>query len=246
MKNKIENSENLLISICARGGSKGIPGKNIRHLDNKPLIAYSIEMALSLRDIYGADVGLSTDSEQIKLIAKEFGLNTDYHRPSELGSDVAGKIAVIKDLMLYEERFNHKKYDLVIDLDVTSPLRRIADIDKALSKLKINRKAVNIFSVSPAARNPYFNMVELDENGFAQLVKKTNLVKSRQNAPKVYDMNASFGIYKKSYFDLGYEINTTENSLAYVMDHICFDIDEPIDFKIMELILQHNLWRFED
>lgn len=233
--------KNVLITICARGGSKGIPKKNIRKLNGKPLIAYTIAMSQKIAKKYNANIALSTDSEEIKEVAKKYGLTTRYDRPEEFATDKVGKINAIQHVMDYSEKINKTNYDYIIDLDVTSPMRTIEDIAAALEMIESNSKAVNIFSVSPAARNPYFNMVEETSSGFVQLVKGSPHVKSRQEAPKVYDMNASFYIFRKAFFNGGYEVSTTDRSLAYEMPHVCFDLDEPHDFIIMELMLRENL-----
>jgi len=235
---------NILITICARGGSKGIPGKNIRVLNGKPLIAYTIEAAKNFAIKHDADIALSTDSDEIKNTAAIFGLQTAYKRPEKLATDAAGKADAITDVMHYMEIEHSKTYDIVMDLDVTSPLRNIDDIENAYVQLLQNHKALNIFSVSPAKRNPYFNMVEENEDGFFHTVKDGKLFKSRQQAPKVYDMNASFYIFKRKFFIDNWSVSTTSASLVYVMPHICFDLDEPEDFIIMEILLQKNLLGF--
>ena len=238
---------NVLITLCARGGSKGIPGKNIRPLNGKPLIAYSIETAKRYaKTLPHAHLALSTDSEQIALVANDAGLETTYRRPPELASDTAGKIATIADLLVYEEGRLKKSFDRIVDLDVTSPLRTVADLQLAMEALNRCEEAVNIFSVSPAARNPYFNMVEVDADGYARVSKPpTADVTSRQSAPRVYDMNASFYIYKRSFFSQGYQVATTPFSLAYVTPHECFDLDHPIDFEFMEFLLANDKLDFE-
>ena len=147
---------NLLITICARGGSKGIPGKNIKNVFNKPLIAYSIECAFKFARLYNADVTLSTDSDEIKKVAALFNLKTDYTRPADLATDTAGKIPVLRDVWKYEEQNRNKKYDYFLDLDITSPLRTIEDLNGAFEMIKNNTNALNLYSVSPAHRNPYF------------------------------------------------------------------------------------------
>ena len=232
---------NILITICARGGSKGIPGKNIRALNGKPLIAYTIEIAKNFAVKHYADIALSTDSDEIKNTAAIFGLSTPYKRPEKLATDTAGKADAIADALHFMENEHSKTYDIIIDLDVTSPLRNIDDIENAYAHLLQNNKALNIFSVSPAKRNPYFNMVEENADGFFRTVKDGKLFKSRQQAPKVYDMNASFYIFRRSFFTDNWRVSTTNASLAYIMPHICFDIDEPEDFIIMEILLQQNL-----
>ena len=237
--------KNILITICARGGSKGIPGKNIKPINGKPLIGYTIEIAQKFASKYSADIGLSTDSDEIKKVAETFGLKTTYTRSSELSSDSAGKLETIKDLLLFEENSKQKTYDYILDLDVTSPLRSMEDLELALSELQSNDEALNIFSVSPAHKNPYFNMVEKKENGFYNVVKSSESFLSRQSAPQVYEMNASFYIYKRTYFSKDIKTAISEKSLIYTMNHMCFDLDEKSDFLFMEYLITQNLLDFD-
>jgi CMP-N,N'-diacetyllegionaminic acid synthase len=233
---------NILITICARGGSKGIPGKNIKAINGIPLIAYTIEIAKKFQKNYNATITLSTDDIEIKKVAEDFGLITNYERPSFLATDTAGKIDTINDVLLYEEKLGNIRFDYVLDMDVTSPLRTYEDIVNAL-KILINKpEAKNLFSVNPAARNPYFNMVEQNANGFYTLIKTNpdGNVMTRQTAPKVYELNASFYWYRGSFFESGEKSAITDKSLIYEMNHICFDLDHPVDFLFMEYLLQNN------
>src|SRR5690606_8284461 len=107
-----------------------------------------------------------------------------------------------------------------------------------------NKEALNIFSVSKSHKNPYFNVVELKEDGFCKLVKQSE-IKSRQAAPLVYDMNASFYIYRKAFFDKNLKSAITQKSLIFLMNHTCFDIDERLDFEIMEFLFSQNKLEFE-
>jgi CMP-N-acetylneuraminic acid synthetase len=236
---------NFLITICARGGSKGIPGKNIKLLNDVPLIAYTIGSAQDFAKKHNADIGLSTDSDEILELASQYGVSSNYKRPAELATDSVGKIDVIKDLIRFQESHLNKKYDFILDLDITSPLRTQDDLQAAFDQLIANREAKNIFSVNPAARNPYFNMVEESTDCYVKLVKGGTNIKSRQAAPKVYDMNASFYIYRRRFFSEGFETSITNNSMAYIMKHVCFDLDEPQDFVIMELMIRHNHFDFK-
>lgn len=235
----------ILITTCARGGSKGIPGKNIKPLNGLPLIAYTIHTGLSFAKIHNADFALSTDNDQIKTVASQYGLETDYIRPAALATDKAGKIDAIHDLLQDQEQSRGYTYDYIIDMDVTSPLRTVADLEEAFNKIRTVPEALNIFSVSPASRNPYFNMVESGESGYVKLVKENSGFKSRQEAPEVYDMNASFYIFRRQFFEEGHEVSITDHSLAYEVPHLCFDLDEPHDFTIMEIMLRENLLDFE-
>ena len=236
-----------LITICVRGGSKGIPGKNIKPLSEKPLIYYTSKIAEEFKKNKDVDIYLSTDSEEIKNVVNNLGFNkikTDYVRPKTLATDIAGKLDVIKDVKIFAESSLNKKYDYVLDLDVTSPLRSIEDLEKAYKLLFESEQALNIFSVSPANRNPYFNMVEESEDGFYKLSKQAEFL-TRQSAPKVYDMNASFYIYKKEFFEEKNRSVITNKSLIYEISHICFDLDHPIDFEFMSFLLENDKLDFD-
>lgn len=172
-------------------------------------------------------------------------METTYNRPPELSTDTVGKIDTIRDVVLYEEMSRKKKYNYILDLDITSPLRTLDDLSMAFDLIKNSKQALNIFSVSPPHRNPYFNMVEPDGNGYYQLVKKGKVVKSRQTAPVVYDLNASFYFYTRRFFDLGWETAITDRSLIYEVPHVCFDLDNPVDFTIIEIMMKDNLLDFE-
>lgn len=238
---------NILITICARGGSKGIPGKNIKILAGVPLIGYSINVAKAFAAKYeGTDIALSTDSEDIIRVACECGLCSDYRRPDYLANDTCGKIDAIIDIVEHQEKSKNKKYDYILDLDVTSPLRTLDDIENAFALIRNNEQAVNLFSVSEAGRSPYFNMVEQKDNGFyAQVVKPEKNLFTRQSAPKCYDLNASFYFYKRSFFELGYKGAITDKSLIYLVPHTCFDLDHPIDFEIISFLLENNRLDFK-
>ena len=237
----------VLITICARGGSKGIPGKNIKELYGKPLISYSISVAQAFKKKYkDVTIVLSTDAEEIVLVAKEFNLESGYRRPEYLSGDTIGKVETIKDVLQWQEETDNCKYDYILDIDVTSPLRNLQDLSDAFELIQSNDKAINLFSVSPANRSPYFNMVEKKENAFFALVKQPGgLIQTRQSAPKVYDMNASFYFYKRPFFDSEYKGVITDRSLIYLIPHICFDLDNPIDFEIISFLMENNKLDFE-
>ena len=237
----------ILTTICARGGSKGIPGKNIKYLGGKPLIAYSIDIANKVKKRYiTVDIALSTDSSEIMNVAADYDLLSEYKRPDVLSGDSVGKLAAIEDVLLFQEGENDVVYDYILDLDVTSPLRSLEDISNAFNMLEADSEALNIFSVSEASRNPYFNMVEQKESGYFSLVKQLdNSFLTRQSTPKVYDLNASFYIYRRSFFAQNYKGAITDRSLAYLVPHICFDLDHPIDFEIMSYLVENNKLDFE-
>jgi CMP-N,N'-diacetyllegionaminic acid synthase len=230
---------NLLITICARGGSKGIPGKNIKLLNGKPLIEYTINSAFKFSKKYNANIALSTDDVDILNICNSLNLNTKYRRPLELSTDHAGKIDTISDILIFEEKEKNITYDYILDLDVTSPLRTQNDLIEAFEKLQNDKNALNIFSVNIASKNPYFNMVEERESGYFELSKKGEFL-SRQTANPVFELNASFYFYRRSFFNLEIKKVINDKSLIYVMKHICFDLDHPIDFEFMNYLLENN------
>jgi len=234
----------FLITLCARGGSKGIPGKNIREINGRPLIVLSIELANAFAAKYTADIALSTDSEEIKKTAAAFGLETAYQRPNYLATDDAGKIDTILDLLKSEEQRRNKRYDYILDLDITSPLRNLEDLESAFSILQNDGDALNLYSVNKANRNPYFNLVEQQSNGYYGLVKQGTFL-TRQSAPDVFDLNASFYFYKRRFFDSENPKAINDRSLIYIMPHICFDLDHPIDFEFMEYLLVNKKLEFD-
>ena len=236
----------ILITICARGGSKGIPGKNMRNLARRPLIDYSIKIAKKFAQNHEGLISFSTDSDDIKALAVSCGLEINYTRPEYLASDSAGKVETIKDLLFFEEKKNARSFQYILDLDVTSPLRTMKDLEAAFEIFLQQEETLTLFSVNKAARNPYFNMVEKKENSFFNLVKPLEgTVLSRQSAPEVYDLNASFYFYRRAFFDMGKNGVITDHSLIYEMPHICFDLDHPIDFEFMDYLIQHNKLDFQ-
>lgn len=228
---------NVLVTICARGGSKGIPSKNIKTVGGRPLLALTADIAVEFARRHGYDLGFSTDSSEILAVAAGLGLPTDYVRPAELGNDTVGKPHVIKNLMLHCERRHGKKYDYVIDLDVTSPIRTVKDIEACLDIMLTHPDALTVFSVNPCGRNPYFNMVEEKSDGFFGLVKQSDAT-TRQHSPKVYDINGSIYVYSRESLDCENPRAVTPRTLIYVMPHICFDLDEPSDYDYLTWLVE--------
>jgi CMP-N,N'-diacetyllegionaminic acid synthase len=241
--------KNVLITICARGGSKGIPGKNIRPLAGKELIAYSINHANEFKKHlvsalnFSVDIEISTDDIEIKKIAKKYDLTNNYTRPDALANDTAGKLGVIKDILLFSEKENNSKYDYILDLDVSAPMRTIDDLKAGYNLFVNSENTTNLFSVSTANKNPYFNMVEENKEGFYNLSKSIGTVLSRQTAPKVYEMNASFYFYKRNFFNED-KLNLFKRALIFNMNHESFDLDHIIDFEFLEFLINNNKLTF--
>lgn len=231
----------ILGTICARGGSKGVKNKNIKKLLDKPLIAYTIEYFKKWGKI--DRIVCSTDSPEIANIAEKYGADIPYIRPKELAGDHISKLSVLKDLIQFCEKQDNTTYDIIVDLDPTSPLRKRNFLQKAFEKF-LNKDANNLYSVCEARKNPYFNMVEVDQNGYAHLCKFSDAIR-RQDAPQVYEMNASIYIYKHDFL-----INTdslhSDKTIVYEMPYInSIDIDTELDFLFVEFLLKKEVFKFE-
>ena len=228
----------ILCTICARGGSKGVKNKNIKPINGKPLIAYTIEhaKASSLFD----HIVISTDSDDIAKIAKEYGAEVFFKRSTEMASDTAGKLDVIRDAFKRSEKYYNKTYDYLIDLDATAPLRSVDDIINSFEQFVKNDND-NLITAMPSRRSPYFNLVEQDKSGKVYLSKKLDdTIVRRQEAPKSYDMNASIYIWKR-------DIILNKNSLflektgLYVMpEERSIDIDTEQDYKFVEFLMKES------
>ena len=232
----------ILCTICARGGSKGVIDKNIRMLGGKPLIAYTIEQAFAWGK---ADkVVVSTDSIDIAKIARAYGAEVPFMRPVRLATDNASKLDAIRHAVAVSEKIFGKVYDIITDLDATSPFRKPNDLDRCLEMfLKVKPKT--LFSVVAAHKNPYFNIVEINKSGYAVLCKKPRAgVVRRQEAPAVFEMNASIYFYRRDYLmDIDNRTPISSRSLAYVMDDISsYDIDKELDFKFAEFLIKEGVW----
>jgi len=229
----------ILCTICARGGSKGVPKKNIRALRGKPLIAYTIELALACPQI--SRVAVSTDSVEIAEIAKEFGAEVPYIRPAYLATDEASKLPAIQHLVRHYIEEMKFVPDYVVDLDPTSPLRTMEDIERCIDLIINDTECDAVITGYKSNKNPYFNMVELDNSGFAFLSKKPEgKVVRRQDVPVVYAMNASVYVWKTNILFQREDIISGRTKFIEMPEDRSIDIDSEIDFKLVELIMKER------
>lgn len=219
--------------IPARGGSKGLPGKNIKNLCGKPLIAHTIEQARQSK--YIDRVIVSTEAEEIARISLEFGAEVPFTRPMELAGDSIATVDVLLHAINWFENEDRYLFDIFTLLHVTTPLRSVEDIDNSIALL-VEEKADNIFSVAEAHRNPYFNMIEINKNGYAALVKQGNFT-TRQAAPLVYDMNSSIYVWWKELLKEKKKIFLEKTKIYIMPKERSIDIDDNIDFKIAEIMM---------
>jgi CMP-N,N'-diacetyllegionaminic acid synthase len=224
-----------ICTIGARGGSKGVPGKNVRPLMGKPLISHTIEQALNC-DIFDA-VAVSSDSQDILEIARRCGVPYLINRPPEMATDEVDKMPATIHCVKAVEKQTQLVFDTMIDLDATAPLRINEDIVNAVRLLE-EQGLSNVFSVCPSRRSPYFNMVELDERGYARLSKSLGkTIFRRQDAPKSYDMNASIYVWRRdSFFSDTNGLFLNKTGIYIMPPERSIDIDSELDFAMVEFL----------
>jgi N-acylneuraminate cytidylyltransferase len=222
--------------IPARGGSKGLPGKNIKPLYGKPLIHYTIEAALEVTT--AENICVSTDDLDIIKVAEQSGIKVPFIRPAELATDTAGSWDVVRHAVdWYKNR--GIDYQKIILLQPTSPFRTGKHIMEAYQLLDDNTDMV--VSVKETKSNPYFNLFEEGENGFIHKSKTGNFTR-RQDCPKIFEINGAIYI-----LNLSLNINlitpwTTDKIKKYIMSEgASLDIDDEKDWKVAEqLIVESN------
>ena len=229
--------DNILCTICARGGSKGVHNKNLKLINGKPLIAYTIEAAKE-SGLFSRIV-VSTDSDEIIKVAKEYGADVFFKRPAELASDKAAKIPVIRHAHIESTKHFKEEYNIHVDLDATSPLRLVSDLTEALDQFKKNDNDILITAME-ARRSPYFNLIE-DFDGKIRVSKELpQQVIRRQDSPKCYDMNASIYIWKSDVLMESDTVFMDKTGLYVMPEERSYDIDTELDFKIVEMILKER------
>lgn len=230
-----------ICTICARGGSKGVPNKNVKLLAGKPLISYSIEQAkqTGLFDY----IAVSSDSIEILEVSRQAGADFLIRRPEELAQDTSAKLPAIRHCLLEVENKLNTTFDVLVDLDATSPLRFPTDISNAL-ELFNSGDITNVITGMNSRRSPYFNLVELNAQGYAHISKAQNgPVYRRQDAPKCYDMNGSIYVWRRDVLlDAGNDTVFNSTTLLYEMpEERSIDIDSALDWKIVELLMTERL-----
>jgi CMP-N,N'-diacetyllegionaminic acid synthase len=225
-----------LAVICARGGSKGIAGKNLMNLAGKPLLGYSLEQA-NEAGLFDA-VAVSSDSQQILDLARDLGADHLVERPAELATDAAPKVPAIRHCTELVENELAVRFDTIVDLDATSPLRNRDDIKGAVGLLE-SSDATNVVTAMPSRRSPYFNLVELADDQTVHLSKPLpTSVARRQDSPPSYDLNASVFVWRRKALFEGGDSVFGERTRLYVMpEERSIDIDTMTDFKFVEYLM---------
>ncbi len=237
MSNK---KSNCVAFIFARGGSKGVPGKNIKMLGGMPLIAHSIKMAQSCPFI--DQVIVSTDDHSISTVAKKYGAEVPFIRPAELADDHSSEYDAWKHGINEYKNIYQKEIDIFISLPATSPLRNREDIKNCYDEY-LESDADMVITVKEASRSPYFNMVKIDNNGWAGLVNLAPDGKRyirRQDVPAVYDMTTVAYVSGPDYILNSDSIFDGRIKSVLVPEERALDIDTMFDFKVAECLINSN------
>lgn len=229
----------LLCTICARGGSKGVVGKNALDLLGKPLLAWTIEQARQT-GLFKA-IAFSSDSDELLAAARKAGADIGIKRPDAMATDNAPKLPAIRHCLEQTIATTGITPEIFVDLDVTSPLRLPADITGAVELLR-KSGARNVITGSPARRSPYFNLVERTANGSIGLSKVANPpITRRQDAPQCYDMNASIYVWRVEPFLENPSVFYPDTRLFEMPEERSVDIDSDLDLTLVELLLRRRL-----
>lgn len=225
-----------LFLITARGGSKGIPHKNIKPLNGKPLIYYAIDVARQFVD--DEDICVSTDGDDIIKTVEDYGLKVLFKRPDELASDTAGSYEVILHAVNYYETLG-RQYDNVVLLQPTSPFRTREDVEMCLSKYDSDCDMV--VSVKQASSNPYYDIFEEDENGNLIISKGDGKITRRQEAPKCYEYNGAVYIINVNSLRSQHMSEFKKTKFCEMNEIHSVDLDTMLDWKYAELLIQEGL-----
>lgn len=225
--------------IFARGGSKGVPDKNIRELSGKPLIGWSIEHAQAVQDI--RRVIVSTDSVEIASVAKEFGAEVPFMRPAELAQDDSPEWMAWRHGLRYLLETEGVLPDAMVSVPTTSPLRKPIDIENCLSVFS-QQDADVVVTVSEAHRNPWFNMVKICADDTVDLViPLEQRVARRQDAPPVYDMTTVAYVIAPTFVLSNDSIFSGRVRAVQVPTARAIDIDTMFDFEVAEFLMQRRI-----
>ena len=225
--------------IFARGGSKGVPQKNIKSLAGKPLIAYAIEVGRQTPGI--ETVIVSTDDREIAEAARQYGAEVPFMRPSELAGDTAPEWLAWRHAIRWFQD-NRGAFDLFVSLPTTSPFRAVEDARGCMDAILEDPVADIAITITPANRSPHFNMVAVDEQGYMKLViDKSQTIERRQDAPKVYDITTVAYAARPSFVLSANRIFDGNVRSVLVPQERALDIDTPFDFMVAEAIAERIL-----
>ena len=229
--------------IFARGGSKGIPRKNIKLLAGKPLIAHSIEVALECPSL--GKVIVSTDDEEIAEVSQKYGADVPFIRPVELATDTASEWKAWQHAIDWVES-NEGSFDFFVSLPATSPFRNTLDVEACIMTLASNPDTDIVITVKKAERSPYFNMIKLDgENNATLVIPQNGKIQRRQDAPAVYDMTTVAYVARTSFIKNHSGVFDGKVKVVEIPVERALDIDTPYDFRLAEFLAEDLLGKLK-
>lgn len=233
----------VLCVISARGGSQGVPGKNVRPMLGVPLISRAVMLARSSSFI--DHVAVSTDAPTIAQTAAAAGADIPFQRPAELAQSDTGKFAVWQHALRECERHYGKTFELYVDIDCTNPLIEVSDVQASITQfreLRAARVPVDaVFTVAKARRNPYFNLVEPRPDGSLAMSKSLgSTVLSRQKAPAVYEHVAGVYVLDPDYLRRANHLLDGHARGYEVPEDKALDVDTELDFQFIEFLLSRR------
>lgn len=233
----------VLITVCGRAGSKGFRNKNLKTFCGQPLVYYTLAAAslfCGQRPDVAVDVALNTDSPELReLVAARYPEVVSIPRPEELCGDTVPKMAVFQQTLAEMEQRTGVAYDHLIDLDITSPIRRAQDVAGAFAAAEAREDLDLVFSVAPARRNPYFNMVRVEGDHVEKVIESPYT--ARQQAPAIYDLNASIYVFRRDFLANNHTgiLWDGKCGIYEMFDSGVLDIDSEEDYRLMEVIAAH-------
>jgi CMP-N-acetylneuraminic acid synthetase len=220
--------------IFARGGSKGLPGKNIRQLGGKPLIAWSIEHALAVKRI--DQVIVSTDSEEIAAVARAYGAQVPFMRPTDLARDDSPEWMAWRHALNYLEISTGALPEVMVSIPTTAPLRIALDIENCLDEYE-KGDADLVITVTDAHRSPYFNMVSRNgDNTVSLVIPPDSSYERRQDVPPVFDMTTVAYVASPAFVMACSGVFEGRVRAVHIPKDRAIDIDTLLDFQIAEVL----------
>lgn len=237
---------NILFTICGRAGSKGFKNKNLKEMNGVPLVFYTLStigLYIKNNPFDDVTVAVNTDSKPLKDMVKNQKVINGIlfiPRKEELAGDKVAKVDVIRDTF----REAGKAFDVIVDLDITSPLRSVKDVENIIEVFKAEDSFDLVTSVVHARRSPYFNMVEKKGNCYRKICE--SVFTTRQETPESYELNASIYAYRPTFLDTDISDTILDHNcgISVMEDYLVLDIDSEEDFQMMEVLhryyLEHN------
>lgn len=240
-------TQKTICFIFARGGSKGIKGKNIRLFAGKPLIAYAIETALASRLI--DRVFVSTDNADIARVAREYGAEIPFLRPSELSQDTSSELDAWRHAIHWlKSEKSFQNFDTFVSVPAVAPLRDVNDVDACITAFH-NSDADVVITVKHTSRSPYFNMIKLDEEGYARLVIPPSPGQTfvrRQDVPEIFDMTTVCYVARPGFILKTHSLFDGRVRTVIVPEERAIDIDTELDFAIAEYLMKRRQNEYSD